>query len=99
MIEIIKKTMLAGIGATVVTKDAIEKQLQELVDKGKISTDEARKTADKITEEGREEFNKIKVEAEHFVEDLLQRGTLVTRSQWEELNERIAALEEKLKDS
>ncbi len=95
MIEFIKKTMLAGIGATVVTKEAVEKQLQELVDKGKITTEEAKSTAEKITDQGREEYAKVKTDTEHFIEELLQRGNLITRSQFEELNARVAALEAK----
>ena len=95
MIEFIKNTMLAGLGATVVTKEAIEKNLQVLVEKGKISAEDAKQTADSITEQGREQFERVKVDAETFMEDLLQKGNLVTRKQYDQLAARVAALEAK----
>ena len=38
MLDILKKTILAGIGATVTTKERVESVLEDLVEKGKIST-------------------------------------------------------------
>ena len=96
MIELIKKTMLAGVGATVVTKETVEEQLQALVNKGKITNEEAKKTVERITGEGREEYEKIREETEHFFEDILRKGTLVTKSQLEGLSSRISTIEEKL---
>ncbi len=42
--------MLAGVGAAVLTKEKVEEALGELVDKGKISANEAKETARKISE-------------------------------------------------
>lgn len=94
MIDLIKKSMLAGIGAAVVSREAAEKALKELVDKGKISTEEARKAADRIIEEGRQEFEKSRGELTKLTEELLQKGNLVTQSQLAALEKRVEALEE-----
>ena len=56
MIDVIKKTILAGVGATVVTKEKVEAVLKDLVDKGKVTAGEASELASKIAEEGRKEF-------------------------------------------
>ena len=39
MIELVKKTMLAGVGLAVVTKDKILESLDEYVEKGKLTKD------------------------------------------------------------
>ncbi len=95
MIELIKKTVLAGLGATVVTKEAIDRQLEELVKKGKITTDEAKATADKIREESVGEYEKVREETEKFFEEMLQKGNLVTRTQFDALSARVTELEQK----
>ena len=45
MIDTVKKALLAGVGAAVVTKDKIEHALDEFVRQGKVSADEARAMA------------------------------------------------------
>ena len=53
MIDLIKKTLLAGVGAAVVTKDRLEKTMDEFVREGKVSAGDARIMAEKIAEQGR----------------------------------------------
>ncbi len=63
MIELVKKTMLAGVGLAVVTKDKILESLNEYVEKGKLTQEEAAAMSDKIVDEGRNETKKAKAEA------------------------------------
>jgi polyhydroxyalkanoate synthesis regulator phasin len=56
MINAIKKTLLAGLGAAVITKEKVEAGLDQLVDQGKLSATDARKLARKLAREGRREF-------------------------------------------
>lgn len=93
MIDFIKKGMLAGVGAAVVTKEGAEKALSELVEKGKISTSEARETASKIVEDGRAEYEKVRTEMEKWFEDMLHKGKFATQSDIAALEARIAKLE------
>lgn len=93
MIELIKKSMLAGVGAAVVSKESAEKALSGLVEKGKISTSEAREVADKIVEEGRAEYEKARTEMEGWFEDMLRKGKVATQSDVAKLEARVAALE------
>jgi len=57
MIEIIKKSLLAGIGAAAVTKDKIEEALEEFVREGKVTAADARRMAEKLAAQGRHEFH------------------------------------------
>ena len=57
MIDTFKKTLLAGLGAAVVTKDKVQAGLEDFVKQGKITAAEAQSIAEKVAEEGRKEFN------------------------------------------
>ena len=54
MIELLKKTMFAGVGLAVVTKEKVLESLEELVEKGKLTQEEAADLSDKIVLEGKE---------------------------------------------
>ncbi len=96
MIELMKKTMLAGVGMAVVTKDKVLESLDEFVEKGRLTKEEAAQMSERIVEEGREETEKAKVEANKLFNDMLQRANLVTKSQYEALQARVTALEGRL---
>ena len=93
MINLIKKTILAGIGATVTTRDQIEENLDELVSKGRISVEEARDTAQKILESGRQEWSESMSGINEGWQDLLGKAHLATQAQLHALEERVKHLE------
>ena len=96
MIDLFKKTMFAGIGLAVVTKDKILESLNEYVEKGKLTQEEATAMSNKIVDEGRNETNKAKVEASKLFSEMLHRANVVTKDQYDELASRITSLEGKL---
>jgi polyhydroxyalkanoate synthesis regulator phasin len=96
MIDLVKKTMLAGIGVAVVTKDKVLESLDELVEKGRLSKDEAVAMSDKIVEDGRVETEKAKFEANKLFNDMLHRANVVTKDQHDLLVARVTALEGRL---
>lgn len=96
MIDVIKKTILAGIGATVVTKEKVEVVLKDLVEKGKVSAGEASDLASKIAEEGRKEFESSSKELTERVKALIEKADYARRSEVKALEERVRQLEERL---
>lgn len=96
MIELVKKSMLAGVGLAVVTKDKVLESLDELVEKGKLTKEEAAEMSDKIVDEGRTETEKAKVEASKLFNEMLHRANVVTKDQYEALEARVTALEGRL---
>lgn len=86
MIDLIKKTLLAGVGAAVITKDKVETALEDFVKQGKVSSHEARAMAEKIATDGRREFESMSNELGDKLKELFAR-------QDRELRERVAALE------
>lgn len=85
--------MFAGVGAAVVTKDKIEKSLQELVEKGKMSADEAKDLTEKIIEAGEKETSEARSEATKLFTEVLNRANVVTQDQIEALEKRVRDLE------
>jgi polyhydroxyalkanoate synthesis regulator phasin len=96
MIETIKKTLLAGLGAAVVTKDKVQESLEDLVKQGKITAADAGAIAEKIAGEGRKEFEKASTMLGEKVREVVSSysdGKHLAKIQ--ELEARIAALERK----
>ncbi len=91
MIELIRKTILAGIGAAVLSKEKIELSLKELVEKGKLSTEEAKEMASKIASDGKEEFERVSQDLRENLNDLLEKAGVGQK-------ERVDALEKRLLD-
>lgn len=96
MIDLVKKTMLASVGLAVVTKDKVLESLDELVEKGKLSQEEAAAMSDKIVEEGKAETEKARVEASKLFNEMLHRANVVTQDQYDALAQRVTELEGRL---
>jgi polyhydroxyalkanoate synthesis regulator phasin len=96
MIDLIKKTLLAGVGAAVVTKETVEETLNDYVRQGKVKAEDARIIADKIAEQGRKEFEDVSRTLAAKVQDLAARDSAKTDGRVAALEERIRALEAKL---
>jgi len=95
MLDTIKKTLLSGLGAAVVTKDKVQASLEELVRQGKLSADDARAAADRIVKQGRREFDDASGELHRKVNDLLSHSDRKSQARIAELEARIRALEQK----
>ena len=97
MIDLIKKTVLAGVGAAALTKEKAEEALGELVDKGKLSATEAKETAEKIAEDGKREFESATTQLQEKFNELLSKAGFNQSKRIDELETKIADLEARLK--
>lgn len=95
MIDVIKKTILAGVGAALTTTEKAEAALQEMVRQGKLSTADARIIAEKIAEQGRREFEEMSQELGAKVRAMLDRVDSDTQARLAALEERVRVLEAK----
>jgi polyhydroxyalkanoate synthesis regulator phasin len=96
MLEALKKTIYAGIGATVVTTEKLESALQDLVEKGKLSAEEARETAEKISKESKKEFEEAQSSMKSMFEELLEKASVPRKKDIEAINKRLDNLEKKV---
>jgi polyhydroxyalkanoate synthesis regulator phasin len=93
MIDAIKKTLLAGVGAAVVTKDKVESALGDFVQQGKVSSAEARQMAEKIAEEGKREFETLRHELSQKLREEFSADEGQTEARIGALEARVASLE------
>lgn len=94
MLETLKKTIFAGVGATVLSADAVKNTLEELVKKGKISADDAKTAFDKAAARGEEDLKAFYDKASSRGKDAIDNLTRAT--QLAAIERRLAAIEEKL---
>jgi polyhydroxyalkanoate synthesis regulator phasin len=93
MIDAIKKTLLAGVGAAVITKEKVESALGEFVQQGKVSSAEARQMAEKIAEDGRKEFEAMSHELNEKIRERFASTDQKAQERLDALEARVAALE------
>ena len=96
MFDLIKKTFLAGVGATVVTKERVESSLKDLVERGKLSAEDANKVATQIVDDGKREFEDARGKFEGALEDWLTKANFANKRDIAALAARIAVIEAKL---
>ncbi len=94
MIDLIKKSLLAGVGVALVTKEKVEEALGDFVRDGKLSTADARVMAEKIAEQGRREFDELTASLGAKLKDVTARSDAAARLA--ALEQRVRVLEEKL---
>ena len=93
MIDTIKKTLLAGVGAAVVTKERVEAALEDFVKQGKVSSTEARAMAEKIAADGKKEFETLSGQLNDKVKDVVSGLSRSTQDRLDALEARVKALE------
>ncbi len=95
MIETFKKTLLAGLGAAVVTSEKVQAGLEDFVKQGKISAADARAMAEKIAGEGKREYEEMSAMLGDKVRELLAHAEGKHLPRIEALEARVDALEGK----
>jgi polyhydroxyalkanoate synthesis regulator phasin len=96
MIDLIKKSLWAGVGAAVVTKEKVEEALNEFVREGKVSTNDARTMAEKIAEQGKREFDELSARLAAKLREATSRGDESALTRLSALEQRVKVLEAKL---
>jgi polyhydroxyalkanoate synthesis regulator phasin len=95
MIESLRKTILAGLGAAAVTQEMARSALSGFVAQGKLSAAEARAAAEKIAAESRVEFEKATTQVGEKVREFVAYADGEHLRRLETLEKRVAALEAK----
>ncbi len=95
MIDSIKKTILAGVGAAVVTKEKVQAGLEEFVRQGKVNAADAQAMAEKIAQDGKREFESASAKLGDTIRELLAFSGDKHLARIEALEARVSALEGK----
>lgn len=93
MIDVLKKAMLAGLGAAVLTKEKVEEALADWVRQGRISADEAKEMVARLTEQGKAEFDSAAKEVQRSVKDLMEQAGIGQKGRFDSMEKRLLAVE------
>jgi len=99
MFEMLEKVILAGLGAMSLSQKKADELLDELREKYKMSEDEGRNFLEKAENMAKEMKSRLYELSETEVKKTIDRIGLVPRDEFEQLQKRVVALEEKLKNN
>lgn len=103
MPDLIKKTLLTGVGLALKTWDEVEDLAKELVDKGKMTEKDGSKFLQDLQKRYEETQKKLEARVEKTVKDFLKKADVVTgdelkavKKEVRELKKMISSEKEKL---
>ena len=84
-----KDLITLGVGSALLAKEKVEEELKELIDKGKMSKEEAQKLIEKAKAKGEEEEKALKEEIKKALKEVLDEMGLATKEDIERLKEKL----------
>ena len=96
MLDLIRKGLMAGLGAVVLTTEKIQESVKKLVEEGKISTEEGEKLAQELVQSGERQWEEITAKMADTSKKWSESTESVRRKEFEELKERLEQLEQRL---
>jgi polyhydroxyalkanoate synthesis regulator phasin len=96
MLELMKKGLMAGIGAVVLTTEKVQETIRKLVEEGKISTEEGEKLAQDLVKTGERQWEEISTTIAEKTKKWSDSVEVVKREEFEHLKARIESLEQRL---
>jgi len=94
--DLIYRLVDLGLGAAVMTRDAVERAVDELVKRGEMSRDDARRFADELMDKGEQQRARTQQMVDNAVSRMLERMDLARHSELTALQTRINQLESRL---
>jgi polyhydroxyalkanoate synthesis regulator phasin len=95
--DLLEQLLLAGVGAVALTADRVEEVVDSLVERGGVQRDEARAAVEDLVSRWRGDATRATERAGAGLHSVLRELGLVLRSEYEELELRVAQLEHRLK--
>ena len=96
MSDLIKKTILTGLGLASLTKEKAEKLVKDLIKEGEVSESEGSKFVKELLEKAENNKKTIEKQVEKTVHGVLKKLNVPSRKDIVELNSKIEKLDKKL---
>ncbi len=97
MIELLEKTLLAGMGALTLTQQKAEELVSELKTRLDLSEDKGRELLDRLQKSAKDNQKKLEEMAQEEVRKACERIGVVTADELKALQKKVAKLEKELK--
>ncbi len=98
MFNTLRDAAKIGMGAVWLSRENIRKFTDELIEMGRVSKEEGERLCDEISESQDEYKNKLNDLVDNAVQKALDTSGLARKSEVEELRQKVAELEIKLKE-
>lgn len=98
MLNIVKKSLLTGIGLALIAKDEVEELAKELVKKGQMSETEGLKFLEDLQGRYDETQKKLEEKVEKAVRDFMKRADVVTGDELKGLKKEIRDLKKAISE-
>lgn len=98
MLNIIKKSMLTGIGLALIAKDEIEDLANELVKKGKMSEKEGNKFLEDLRKRYDETQKQLEARVQKTVKDFMKKADVVTGDELKGLKKEVRELKKAISE-
>ncbi|MBU1162389.1 MAG: hypothetical protein KKF96_07515 [Proteobacteria bacterium] len=99
MLNIIKKSMLTGIGLALIAKDEVEDLAKELVNKGKMSENEGTKFLEDLQKRYDETQKMLEEKVQRAVKDFMKKADVVTGDELKGLKKEIRDLKKAISEA
>jgi polyhydroxyalkanoate synthesis regulator phasin len=94
--DLFKKTVLAGIGLAVITKEKLENLARELAEQENLSEEEGKKLMEELIKKSDVARKDLESRIEELVLDVLKKLNIPSRQDYLKLEQEIAKLKKKL---
>ena len=102
MVDMVRKVLLASIGAVALTQEEVEKVVNKLIERGEIAEKDGRKLIKDLMERRRKKATEVQAETEDEfqkrLEDVLARMNIASKSDIDSINRKLTTLSKKLDD-
>jgi poly(hydroxyalkanoate) granule-associated protein len=96
LLSVVRKILLAAIGAVVLAQEELENFVNRLVERGEIAQKDGKVLIRDLMEQRKQEVMQTEKKLDDQIEGFLRRRSVLTRSDLETLSAKIAELNEKL---
>lgn len=94
--DMVRRMMLAGIGAIALKHDEMEEFVDKLVERGEIAKKDGEKLMDEMREHRKQHFHEEESFAHKKVSEIMDHLAVPTKKDFDALNDKISTLEQKI---
>jgi poly(hydroxyalkanoate) granule-associated protein len=94
--ELLRKVILATLGAAVIAQEEIEALVNKLVERGEIAEKDGKKLVNEMMDKRKSKTSEVEDVVNKNIKDVLERMNIPTKSDIDSLSQKIAGLSKKI---
>ena len=98
MVDLIRKSLLVGVGALALTRDRVDQFIGESVARGELSTEQGKSLVEELTHRAEQERQRVETLIQHQVNRAIEAAGYLPRTRVADLQARIDALESRVRE-